>query len=265
MIFTIETNGYDLAKTLRSGQVFRFEQTGPGWFKVHADSRVCKVTQLFDVIRVEDDCSTNADDWFHYFAVDFDRVKLRQMMSTNRVLREAYEYSKGIALLRQEPFECLVSFIISQQKRIPQIQAAIEGLCNLCGSELHDGSHAFPKPEQILNADLSSLKLGYRMDYVYNAAEQVLSGKLDLEHLHHDYSLFQDTMQKLQNLYGVGAKVASCTALFSLGFSNAFPIDTHIQRVLALPEMHGFNPEDYGEYAGYVQQYLFTWALNNGY
>lgn len=265
MIMSISAPGFDLEKTLKSGQVFRYRQAGPDHYEIHAKDRVALVWQEDDFICVEDSCEEHKGDWTHYFGGLGNLQELQTAMSSNRVMREAFEFSRGIGFLRQDPFECLISFIISQRNNIPRIQMCVEKLCETYGAQLPDGSYAFPEPCMITESRVSTIGLGYRAPYVVNAAEQVDWGKLDLEALSVENSTFEYTMQALTNLYGVGPKVANCVALFGLGFTNAFPVDVHIERVLALPEMHGFNPKDYGNLAGYIQQYLFNWALYNGY
>lgn len=265
MVFTVKAPYYDLGRTLKSGQVFRFIQLTRGSYKVYAGSQVCTMTQTSDWIQIDDTNENNEEFWKDYLGLDLNMYELNRLMTPNPILSRAFDFSSGIHLLHQDPFECLVSFIISQQKRIPQIQTAVEKLCRICGTEISDGVFAFPRPDQILNADLSAVRLGYREEYVRNAAEQVAKGNLDLDSLRKHRCSYEEAMSTLRRMYGVGEKVASCVALFGLGHTNAFPIDTHIQKVLTLPELQSFRPEDYGDYAGYVQQYLFNWALYNGY
>lgn len=255
---------YDLGKTLESGQVFRQRRLGSNTFEIHAKDRVCTVTQVDNVLRVEGCADSDEDAWRTYFTDDTSEEKLAEMMRGNRILREAYKYSKGICFLKQDPFECLISLIISQQKRIPQIQDRIEALCKACGKQLSDGSYAFPEPHEITPTIANSLRLGYRAPYVANAAHAAAVGIIDLYQLTKEHTSYRMAMTALQALYGVGPKVAKCVALFSLGFTNAFPVDTHINKILNLPEMRTFLPDNYGEYAGYIQQYLFYWSINNG-
>ena len=255
---------YDLGKTLESGQVFRQRRLGPNTFELHAKNRVCTVTQVGDILKVDGCANGDEDAWRTYFTDDTPEEVLAEMMHGNRILREAYSYSKGIRFLKQDPFECLISLIISQQKRIPQIQDRIEALCKACGKQLPDGSHAFPEPHELTYTVANSLRLGYRAPYVAQAAYAVAKGIVDVYGLMKEHTSYQRAMVSLQTLYGVGPKVAKCVALFSLGFTNAFPIDTHIQKILELPEMRTFLPDNYGEYAGYIQQYLFYWSINNG-
>ena len=255
---------YDLGKTLESGQVFRQRRLGSNTFEIHAKDRVCTVTQVDNILRVEGCADSDEDAWRTYFTDNTSETELAKRMQGNRILREAYCYSKGIRFLKQDPFECLISLILSQQQRIPQIQAKIEMLCKACGKQLPGGSYAFPEPNEITDEAVDSIRIGYRAPYVKLAAKAVANGMLDIYGITKEHVTYQQAMIALQNLYGVGPKVAKCVALFSLGFTNAFPVDTHINNILNLPEMRTFLPDNYGEYAGYIQQYLFYWSINNG-
>lgn len=265
MIMSIAAPGADLEKTIKSGQVFRYKQLDEGRFEIHAKDRRAIVWQEGTSVCIEDTCTGNEQAWAHYFGGLGEMYSLQDVMSTNKVLQEAFEFSRGIGFIRQDPFECLISFIISQRNNIPRIQLCIENLCKTCGAQLSDGSYAFPNPHCITERAVSNIGLGYRDSYVVRAAWLVANGKLDLNAITKGNATYEEAMRTLTNLYGVGPKVANCIALFGLGFTNAFPIDVHIERVLALPEMQGFDPGDHGDLAGYIQQYLFNWALYNGY
>lgn len=264
MSFIIEAPTYDLTKTMTCGQVFRYKALGTDDFEAYSKDLRCRVRMFKDILSVDCDARDN-DYWVRYFNTAQSHAELKGLMSVNPVLREAYEFSKGTAVLRQDPFECLVNFIISQQKRIPQIQSCIELLCELCG-EMREGDYrAFPEASQISRSVIPQLRLGYRGPYLYDAAQQVATGDLVLEDYNVKHVSYEVAMQRLQRIHGVGVKVANCVALFSLDFTNAFPIDTHIQKVLDLPDMKDFDPKELGDYAGLVQQYLYNYALYNGY
>lgn len=262
MSFTLEAPGYDLSKTIKCGQVFRYVEHGKGDFVLHSKDHLCRVRQHKDVLMVDTD--DDNDYWIHYFNSSLEPSELERIMSASRVLKSAYEYSKGIRILQQDPFECLIEFIISQQKRIPQIKDCLERMCELCGEKLPDGSYAFPKPESITRSIAPQFRLGFREPYVVNAAMEVSQG-FDLEGFRSGNASYDAARLHLMSLHGVGVKIADCVCLFSLGFNDAFPVDTHIQKVLYLFEMEGFRSSDCGEYAGLVQQYIYNWALYNGY
>ena len=263
MSLIIDTVDYSLEKTLKCGQVFRYTEHEDGSYTVHSGQRVCNVKQVGHELIIEDKTNGNKDFWITYFNCGVLSPEFLELMSGNSFLQKAYDHSKGLRLLKQDSFECLISFIISQQKRISQIQSAVELLCDICGTQLEDGSKGFPDAKNITRARAPFLKLGYRAPYVVNAAEEVASGSLVLENYTHDKASYSCAMERLMRLQGVGLKVANCVCLFGLGHTEAFPIDTHMDRILKREELKGFNPEDCGDYAGLVQQYLFNYAISN--
>lgn len=265
MSFVVDIPGFDLGKSIESGQIFRFAKIEDGVYKIWAKDYVCGMTQVPDGVRVDTmtDSAEEKDFWESWLPKPFDPAELEAIMSTNPVLKEAHEYSKGSYLFRQYPFECLMDFIASQRNSIARISQIMFTLCNICGDLLPDTSFAFPRPEQITREAVLTPRAGYRASYLYNAAQEVACGNLVLEDYTADKVSYQTAMARLQRLTGVGVKIADCVALFSLGFTNAFPVDIHIQRVLELEGMRNFREEDCGAYAGLVQQYLYNYALHN--
>lgn len=268
MSFVVRTTNYDLEKTLKSGQVFRFKLMSDNSYRVISRNRMCYVKQIESniYVRTGEDAGIGPDDiyWRTYFNFAKSHDKLEELVSGNSFLQEVYDYNKGLRMLKQDPWEGLISFIISQQKRIPQIQASIEKLCDAAGSSMGYGIFAFPTPQEVLQVSIASVKLGYREQYILAAAEEVSSGRIDLARLHADVCSYKTCIQTLCSIRGVGIKVANCTALFSLGHTQAFPVDVHIERILSLPEMQNFRAKDYGDDAGLMQQYLFNYAINHG-
>lgn len=264
MAITIDANGLDLSKTLKSGQVFRYQELEPYSFRLHVKDQACHVWQVNDTLYIDADDLSSVAMWNCYFNTDTEPSEVERIMSVTPLLRAAYQYSRGIRFLRQDPFECLISFIISQQKRIPQIQASVELLCEKCGPLLPDGSRGFPYAQDISRSIIPQLRLGYRGPYVHAAAMEVADGSLVLGDYMYPKVSYQVAMQRLQRIHGVGTKIADCVALFALGFPNAFPVDTHIIKILAEPELSDFRWEECGDYAGLVQQYLYNYALYNG-
>lgn len=270
MSFVVRTNGYDLSKTIKSGQMFRYKEVTPGVFRLISRDKICyaKQTETGIAVRTSDSSKSKVlqEDiyWRDYFGFGKSYTKLEELASGNAFLEEVVKYNYGLRILRQDTWECLISFIISQQKRIPQIQQAIEKLCAATGSYLCDDLYAFPTPEELLSLSIDKVGLGYRKNYVLNAAYQVREGYIDLSSIVAGKVSYKSALQQLYAINGVGPKVANCIALFGLGFSEAFPVDTHIAKMLALPEMKDFDSREYGDLAGVMQQYLFNYAINNG-
>lgn len=268
MSFLVKSTSYDLAKTLKSGQMFRYREMPDGCYRVISRNLVCYVKQTNENIYVHtgEEKGLNPSDsyWKDYFNFGKSHDKLYELSQTNDFLHQVVMFNEGLRILQQDPWESLVSFIISQQKRIPQIQSTVEKLCEAAGTFIGGGLYAFPTPYEILSISISSVKLGYREGYIKAAAEEVSSGRINLERLRSGSSTYKNCLQQLCSIRGVGVKVANCVALFSLGHTEAFPVDVHIQRILELPEMQNFSVSDYDEDAGLLQQYLFNYALAHG-
>jgi len=202
--------------------------------------------------------------WKSYFDLDYDygRIISEIQSGDDEFLKKAVEYGKGIRILRQEAFEVLISFIISQNKNIPAIKNCIEAICACFGERRMspDGAvyYTFPEPEVLASADkqlLRSLKTGYRDEYIIRASKAVVEGSLDLDRL--CYCSYEEAVISLKQVYGIGDKVANCIALFGLHQIDGFPVDVWIKRVI--DEIYGgsFPKEKYRGYAGIVQQYMF--------
>ncbi len=258
----IKTENFDVAQTFDCGQCFRFDVEG-NKAKGFAFGREITFTQISEN-ELEIDCTENEFNtvWKSYLGLDLDygaiRSEMRQLRSSDEKLLTAMETGKGIRILRQEPWETLCSFIISQNNNIPRIKKLIAALCR-AGAELDGGSEiTFPKPETLLKLGIDglfALKTGFRAGYLYDAALKVSSGEINLNSIY-GMSL-SDAQVELCKIKGVGPKVAACTLLFGFGRYDAFPIDVWVKRVIA--EYYGgdISPTDFGAYAGLAQQYLF--------
>ena len=179
-----------------------------------------------------------------------------------RFLTQAERAGRGLRILRQDPWEMLITFIISQRKNIPAIRLAVEKLAMLYGHPVNEMLFTFPTPEELgraSEADLRAAGLGYRAPYVKDAADKVLSGALDLEAMGKlgDEALFE----KLISVKGVGKKVANCICLFGFGRTSRAPVDVWIERAITL--CGGVDPfPAFGEYAGIMQQYAFYYMTH---
>ena len=263
------SDDFDLRKIADSGQCFRAKELAGGMFRfITGDSvlyiRPC-APQLFDV-----SCTAAAWEtvWLPYFDLGRSYGEIaRSIPASDPYLRQAAKEGRGIRVLRQDPWEVLITFIISQRKSIPAIKAAVELLSEKYGRPVvtpYETLYTFPAPRQLAQAEegaLTACKLGYRVPYIQDAAEKVASGELDLERLREfpDAELFE----RLKTVRGVGDKVASCIGLFAYGRTAAVPVDTWIRKVIEV-EYGGRNPfPAYGENAGIMQQYAFFHALSH--
>ena len=267
MILTINDD-FDLEKIADSGQCFRWEKTGEAaWRILHQDR--CLRIEALGGRRFALDCSRAELEavWRDYFDLDedYEQIRARIDPAADPFLYAAAERERGIRILRQDPWETLVCFLISQNKNIPAIRRSVALLTEMCGTPRADRAGAayytFPGPEAVAALDGDALRrcgLGYRCTYVHAAAEAVRTGRLDLERLRDADE--PSTLSALTGLYGVGIKVANCVSLFGLHHVDAFPKDVWIRRVLAEAYPGGYPFDAYTPYNGIYQQYMFAYA-----
>ena len=257
----------DLSQTLDCGQAFRWQpillpNDKTAWRGV-AFGHTLTVWQ--DSSEFVFDCTEEEFNniWYTYFDFGTDYAALRTALSAaHPVLAEACSYAPGIRILRQEPWEALCSFIISQNNNIARIKGIIERLCSLsnhpivCGSDL---LYAFPSPEQLAACtleDLAPLRAGFRAKYLLDAARRVHTGELDLLSLHAEP--LELAREALMTVHGIGPKVADCVLLYGLHRTHCFPMDVWMKRAMQL--LPGITPESLGDAAGIAQQYIFHYA-----
>ena len=257
----------DLRKIAESGQCFRWRQIEDHIWRIISADQCVYVTALDDSAYLFE-CSEEAFHavWERYFDLreNYQAIRVRIAPEADPFLYAAAEHEKGIRILRQDPWEMLVSFIISQNRNIPAIQRSIELLAEMCGGVKTDSRgeeyHAFPPPEAIASLseqDLKACRLGYRWKYIQAAAHAALHGSFCLDVLR-DCSC-EEAVRRLTALYGVGHKVASCIALFGLHQLDAFPKDVWINRILANEYPDGYPFDRYSPYNGVYQQYMFAY------
>lgn len=255
------TDDFDPGKIAASGQCFRAAAVGDGWRFITGDDVVCLTPRSAQGWTVDCTRDTWQRVWTPYFDLDRSYAAIRAALPPqDAYLRAAAACGQGIRVLRQDPWEMLVTFIISQRKSIPAIRGCVEALCTRFGTPLQTqqgGVHAFPTSQTLCAEGLEALSacgLGYRAPYVLDAARRVASGALDLQAL--AALSDQALLQQLMTVYGVGKKVANCVALFAYGRVGCAPIDVWIERVIE-QEYRGQNPfPGYGN-AGILQQYMF--------
>lgn len=258
---------FSLREIFECGQAFRWNEEPDGSYTGIAYGTCAKVSKEDGVVTVITDDGAYEKIWHNYFDMDRDYAHLRAEISREPALYDACEFGKGIRILRQEPWEALCSFIISQCNNIPRIKGIVEKLAMLCGEEkefLGKTYFAFPSPENVARLskkELDSLRSGYRAAYISDAAHAISSGEVNLSEM---ASLDTASAKaELLKLSGVGEKVASCTLLFGMGKLDAFPIDVWMKR--AIKEFFGEGKFDYtrfGSYAGLAQQYMFHYMRN---
>lgn len=270
MLVEIEDD-FDLEKIAMSGQCFRVGRLQDGAYRFISGDEVIYIRETgshtFSV-----SCSPNAwkDIWGFYF--DLGRCYndiFETECNKHQFIHEAMVYGRGLRILRQNPWEMLITFIISQRKSIPAISKSVELLASGFGHRIetkHETLYSFPTPEEMSNATETQLKecgLGYRIQYVLDALRQVQTGGLNLNVLP-DYS-DEHLLETLQRIHGVGKKVANCVALFAYGRTACVPIDVWISRAIEY-DCGGKSPFGlFGQNAGIIQQYVFYYEKRRQY
>lgn len=286
---------YSLADTLECGQFFRYERLGEGEYKyivTHRD-KVFTVEQrrrgelIFYGISEEDFDAVAVP----FFALDSSLSEIKEDIlshTDSEWLRRAADSAEGIAILRQEPWEALLSFIVSQNNNIPRIRKIIRSIsaeygvnismqnelpvcpistegappceekCKSCGI-----CYTFPTPKDIAARPEGLLPShpGFRYKYMCDAAGAVLEGRVNLREIS-ERGDFEYTLTALKQIKGVGDKVASCVALFGFNHLDAFPVDVWMRRALDAYFPTDFDPDTLGKYRGVAQQYIFHYIRN---
>ena len=256
----------DLTHTFECGQCFRWVPAGGGAYAGAAGGNAARISLEDGTLTIE---ATGGDEefWSSYFDLDTDYGEIKRTLAAGEPrIADACSYGSGIRILRQDPFETIISFIISQNNNIPRIRKNIESLCRTYGSPIEcseavstDGGviFSFPSPEALAAAevaDLADLRLGYRSEYIKASAERYLKEGCP------------ECREGLLGFHGIGPKVANCIMLFGLRDTAAFPVDTWVKQIMS--DMYGFELNDvrgmqafaserFGPLAGYAQQYLF--------
>jgi len=270
----IPVRDYDLAATMTSGQVFSWRRGVNGWVGV-VDGHWVELRSSENEI-VATTAEPTADwTWLKTFLQS--EVKLAEVLATfpadDLHLRAAVSGSRGLRLLRQSPWECLASFILSSTKQIVQIQQIVRTLGERYGEPTpgrpgHEPAYTFPSAQRIAaltEAELRDCRMGFRAKYLLSTARQVTTGELDLERIRE--LPVNAARAELMRLAGVGEKIADCVLLFAYGFPTAFPVDVWVARALSRFYFRGrqihpdrlrrFASRHFGPNAGYAQQYLF--------
>ena len=287
---------YSLGDTMECGQCFRYERVpreGAAEYVTVVGSNLIRVIQerrgelIFP--EMTDEVFESVVRPYFNLDTDLDTVRADVIAHTDSEwLKSAAEFASGIAILRQEPWETLASFIISQNNNIPRIRKIIReisaqyGEClslendnNSCPLRLIDGKpsedvckacgrcYTFPSAAEILERPEGLLpsKPGFRYAYILDAAEKVASGEVNLEEISAAAS-YEYTLESLKKIKGVGDKVASCAALFGFRNYEAFPIDVWMKRAIDTYFNGHLDPSTLGKYAGVAQQYIFHYIRN---
>lgn len=264
---------YDLAATLESGQAFRWNFINGGWNGIIGNHWVRLRADDFSLTA---EAAQPISDWHwlaHYLQLDLDLAAITMTFPDDEPMRVAVTACRGLRLLRQGPWECLASFILSSTKQIVQIRQIVALLCERFGEPLsaapeYAPAFAFPTAARLARAteaELRACKMGFRAPYLLETARLVAEGKIDLERVGQlPVELARDELLKLP---GVGRKIADCVLLFAYGSQAAFPVDVWVMKALQklyfprrrakAKRLRHFSETHFGPNAGYAQQYLF--------
>ena len=270
------TEDFDLKQIFDCGQCFRWDKYDAGYIGI-AYGLPLYITQHEKTLTLHDTALAAWDSvWRDYFDADRDYGRIKHALSADPVMKNAISFGEGIRILNQDPFECLISFIISASNNIPRIKKIINALCESFGDKkeyMGQCFYTFPSPERLAAlelSDLSVIKAGFRDKYILATAKCVSDGMIDLNCL--KKASYEYAKSQLLKLSGVGNKVADCVLLFSLGKYSSFPIDVWIKRIMEYCYTGGEQPRDaiaaladkkFGALGGFAQQYLFYWAREN--
>ncbi|HHW70505.1 MAG TPA: 8-oxoguanine DNA glycosylase [Clostridiales bacterium] len=260
------------------GQSFRWNFDGMGYIGVVGDKVMRVVEDGKDIIFEGCNVDDFYDTWIDYFDLDRDYGSIRsKLIEFDSIMKKATVFGYGIRLLNQDPWETLISFILSANNNINRIKKTIENICMIYGDKIlwrGQEYYTFPSPTILANSDIDTLRrcgCGYRDRYILETAKKVVENEAKL------YSLrmlsYDEAIDFLLKFSGVGPKVADCVALFSLGKYEAFPVDVWIKRIvealyfereeICKEDIKRFASNKFGDYAGFAQQYLFYYAREN--
>ena len=289
--------------TFDCGQAFRWnrlDENGNDWLGIVLGNLVRVTNHSFSIIGASKTSSEIAQalDVERYLSLDRDLDTIVASFPESSTLDSAVTEYYGLRVLRQDPWECLISFLCSINCNIPSIKFRIENICRRFGTRIESGAldgryYSFPSPEALARADkreLLSCKLGFRWKYVRHVSREVSAGNLDLNsltQLPYEFVSRELISEKSGKTFGVGPKVADCVSLFSLDKLEAFPIDIWMMRCLNsfYPDLAKWSHSEYheqlsqrkylglsrairahfGPYAGYAQQYLYMWIRSNSF
>lgn len=253
----------DIALTLDCGQSFRWKPDEKGCWHGVAFGVPLTLEQKGDRIIFHDtDEETFEKIWRPYFDLDRDYSAICRRLEADEYMKAAVNEYPGIRILRQEPWETVCSFIISQNNNIPRIKGIVERLCVLLGEPLGNGDYSFPSASKVARAGvegIAPIRAGFRAKYIIDAAEKFASGEIDIKKIEDsDLLTGRDELIKIK---GVGEKVAQCSLLYGFGKVDAFPVDVWVKRIMAEMYPDGL-PECANGVRGIAQQYLFHWRRN---
>ncbi len=284
MVMLNHVSHFNIGQILESGQVFRFEKISDHSYLLNAKQKLIKISQQpgSSSVMIHNTTASEVEEvWVDYFDINTNYENITETLAAkDEWMAKAVAFGKGIRILRQDPWEMLISFIISQNKSIPHIKACLKNISNKFGIPINgidnreEQYYSFPTPQELFRAteeELRECKVGFRAPYIMDACQKVISGEIILNDLY--IMPIEEAKAKLMTIKGVGPKVADCILLFAYSRMELFPTDVWIKRVIEglyfegkdmkVEEIQKFAAKYFGDLAGYAQQYLFFYGREN--
>ena len=267
----------NVENSINSGQVFLWKRDGNHWYGINGQD----ILKISDSGRVKSYQNIKTD----FFRKNDNIEKIIKSISKDKTTKMAVSRYVGLRVLEQDPFQCLISFIVSSNSNIQKIKSSLENLSKKFGIKVEFQNKEFflfPKPEKLAKASINEIKscgVGYRARFIKEAANRTLLKKIDFEYL--KKCNYKDAKEEICFIPGVGNKVADCVLLFSLNKLEAFPLDRWMIRILEKYYSDQFQLETktitekqysilhekivnyFGPFAGYAQQFLFKMEREN--
>lgn len=273
----IEYNTINIENTINSGQVFLWKKQYNFWYGVNGQD-ILKINNFGDVVSY-------SNRKYDFFRSNDNIEKIIKSISKDKTTKIAVKKYLGLRLIRQDPFQCFISFIVSSNSNIQKIKSSLEKISIKFGTKIkfdNQEFYSFPEPSKIVNASIQEIQscgVGYRAKFIIDAAKMVESKEIDFERL--KKLNYNDAKETILTVPGIGNKVADCILLFSLDKTEAFPLDTWMIKILKKYYLEKFEIETksitekqynilhekivkyFGPYAGYAQQFLFKMEREN--
>jgi len=267
----------DIDNSINSGQVFLWQKSKNYWYGIDGQN-ILKINQKGKIKSMQNMKTS-------FLRENDDIEKIIKSVSKDKTIKKAVKKYEGLRIFNQDPFQCMISFIISSNSNIQKIKSSLEKISRKFGKKVvieDQEFFLFPKPEKIAKASISEIKtcgVGYRAPFIKEAAKMVTEKKINFEYLKN--SNYDETKRNLRLIPGIGNKVADCIMLFSLNKLDAFPLDTWMIKILEKYYSKEFQIEtktitekqyeilhekivDYfGPYCGFAQQFLFKMEREN--
>lgn len=272
-----DVKNFELKDIFDCGQCFRWNKTKDNTYIGVAYNKVIEIEKEGNNVIIHNSNIKDFNEiWCEYFDLKRNYSEIKEELKKDSILATAVAFGEGIRILKQEPFEILISFIVSANNRIPMIKRAINNISKEYGNELEykgEKYYSFPEVDRLIEAsqeDIEKMGVGFRAKYIVDSIDKVYNNVYNLEEIK---SMDDDGCHEgLKQFNGVGPKVADCIMLFSMQKYSSFPVDVWVKRAMqhfyvapdvSLPKIRMFARDKFGNLAGFAQQYLFFYAREN--